>query len=90
MQVLQLPGQEWGQLYGTGIKRDANGNAVLNDSGLYVYEPNKAFGSVLPEFTGGFFNSFSYKGVTLSATIDFQKGGKFFSLSEQWELQADC
>ena len=84
VQVLQLPGQEWGQLYGTGIKRDANGNAVLNDSGLYVYEPNKAFGSVLPEFTGGFFNSFSYKGVTLSATIDFQKGGKFFSLSEQW------
>ena len=31
----------------------------VNDSGLYVYEPNKAFGSVLPEFTGGFFNSFS-------------------------------
>ncbi|MBV6880722.1 SusC/RagA family TonB-linked outer membrane protein [Epilithonimonas ginsengisoli] len=84
VQVLQLPGQEWGQLYGTGIKRDASGNAVINEDGLFAYEPNKAFGSVLPEFTGGFFNSFSYKGVTLSASIDFQKGGKFFSLSEQW------
>lgn len=84
VQILQIAGQEWGQLFGTGIKRDANGNAVLNANGTYVYEPNKAFGSVLPEFTGGFYNSFSYKGVTLSATIDFQKGGKFFSLSEQW------
>lgn len=82
--ILQKVGLEWGQLYGTGIKRDANGNAVINTDGLYEFEPNKAFGSILPEFTGGFYNTFSYKGVSLSFTIDFQKGGKFFSLSEQW------
>lgn len=82
--ILQKEGLEWGQLYGTGIKRDQNGNAVINADGLYEYEPNKAFGSILPEFTGGFYNTFSYKGVSLSFTIDFQKGGKFFSLSEQF------
>ncbi|QIY92341.1 SusC/RagA family TonB-linked outer membrane protein [Chryseobacterium gallinarum] len=82
--ILQKEGLEWGQLYGTGIKRDVNGNPVINSRGLYEYEPNKAFGSILPEFTGGFYNTFSYKGISLGFTIDFQKGGKFFSLSEQW------
>ncbi|UZU00066.1 hypothetical protein ODZ84_11070 [Chryseobacterium fluminis] len=82
--VLQKEGLEWGQLYGTGIKRDQNGNAVINAKGLYEYEPNMAFGSILPEFTGGFYNTLSYKSISLSFTIDFQKGGKFFSLSEQW------
>ena len=82
--ILQKEGLEWGQLYGTGIKRDVNGNPVINSRGLYEYEPNKSFGSILPEFTGGFYNTFSYKGISLGFTIDFQKGGKFFSLSEQW------
>lgn len=82
--VIQKEGMEWGQLVGNGYKLDASGNKVLNADGLYVVEQNKYFGSVLPKFTGGFYNTISYKGVTLSAAIDFQKGGKFFSLSEQW------
>ena len=53
-------------------------------TGIVALEQNKHFGSVLPKFTGGFYNTLSYKGITLSAAIDFQKGGKFFSLSEQW------
>jgi TonB-linked SusC/RagA family outer membrane protein len=79
----QLDG-EWGQLRGAGFATDANGNKILDDNGLFVVEQNKYFGSVLPEFTGGFLNSFTYKNLTLTALIDFQKGGKFFSLSEMW------
>jgi len=75
---------DWGQLQGSGFKTDANGNKVINDNGLYVVEQNKQFGSILPDFTGGFLNSFSYKDFTLTAMIDFQKGGKFFSLTEMW------
>jgi hypothetical protein len=82
--VIQKEGMEWGQLVGNGFKLDANGNKILNANGTYAVEQNKYFGSVLPKFTGGFYNTLSYKGITLSAAIDFQKGGKFFSLSEQW------
>lgn len=82
--IIQLEGKEWGQLVGTGYMTDANGNRILNSDGTYAFETGKNFGSVLPEFTGGFYNSLSYKGFTLSAAIDFQKGGKFFSLSEMW------
>ena len=82
--IVQVEGQEWGQLVGNGYLLDASGNKVLKEDGTYAMEIGKNFGSVLPEFTGGFFNSFSYKRFTLSAAIDFQKGGKFFSLSEMW------
>ena len=83
--VNNVKGEEWGQLQGTGFKRDDNGNTILDPStGLYVTESNQNFGSVLPEFNGGFINSFTYKGFNLTANISYQKGGKFFSLSEMW------
>ena len=77
-------GSEWGQLRGTGYKRDANGNIIIQPNGKYATEQDMFLGSVLPDFTGGFVNTLSYKGLTLTAAIDFQKGGKFFSLTEMW------
>ncbi len=80
-----IEGQQWGQLYGHGIKRDAGGNALLNTDGTYVYDNNTQFGSVLPDFTGGVQNSFTILGnFTINANIDFQKGGKFYSTSTKW------
>ncbi len=81
--VVHKEGETWGQLRGNGIKR-LNGQPVLNTDGTYMMEQNLYFGSVLPEFTGGWFNSFEYKGFNLSAVVDFQKGGKYFSLSDFW------
>ncbi len=76
---------EWGQLYGAAIKRDDAGNAILNDDGTYQAEQSQFLGGVLPDFTGGIFNSFTImKSISLTAAIDFQKGGKFFSLTEFW------
>ena len=79
--VVHNEGQEWGQLRGYGIKR-INGQPVLDASGLYEQEANVNFGGVLPNYTGGIFNQFKYKNFSLSVTIDFQQGGKFFSLSD--------
>ena len=82
-QVYQIKGYNWGQLRGVGIKR-INGMPVLNADGTYQTQTNTQFGSVLPNYTGGVFNSFNYKGVTLSFSMDFQQGGKYFSLSDFW------
>jgi len=80
-----IEGQQWGMLYGHGIKRDASGNALINTDGTYAYDNNTAFGSVLPDFTGGVQNSFTVLGsFTINANIDFQKGGKFYSTSTKW------
>jgi TonB-linked SusC/RagA family outer membrane protein len=78
-------GEQWGQLIGHGIKRDGAGNAILNTNGTYVYDDNVRFGSVVPDFTGGFQNSITILGcLTVNVNIDFQKGGKFYSTSTKW------
>ncbi len=84
--ITQREGQEWGQLRGAAISRADNGEPILNDNGLYVVEQNQYLGSVLPDWTGGMVNTLSYKNLSLTAAIDFQKGGQFFSLSENWGM----
>ncbi|MEY5068901.1 MAG: hypothetical protein RLZ47_763 [Bacteroidota bacterium] len=82
--MVHTKGKRWGQLFGNGIKR-INGVPVLDDHGLYVNDPNVYFGSVLPDFTGGVQNTFTFlKDFTLNVNIDFQYGGKFVSLSNMW------
>ena len=73
----------WGQLRGNGIQYQ-NGQPVLNEDGTYAFLPNQYFGSVLPDFSGGFVNTLRYKGFALGLSLDFQKGGKYFSLSNFW------
>jgi TonB-linked SusC/RagA family outer membrane protein len=83
--VYQVKGKSWGQLIGTAIKRNAEGIAEVDPgTGLYVGEANHDFGSVVPKFTGGIVNTLTYKNFILNFNIDYQVGGKFFSLSEMW------
>ncbi|TDH21310.1 SusC/RagA family TonB-linked outer membrane protein [Segetibacter sp. 3557_3] len=79
--VVHVEGEAWGQLRGFGIQK-INGLPVLGTDGLFREQANVNFGTVLPNYTGGFFNQFAYKNFRLTATIDFQQGGKFFSLSD--------
>jgi hypothetical protein len=82
--MVHTEGKRWGQLYGNGIKR-INGQPVLDASGFYVNDPKVNFGSVLPDYTGGLQNSFTFlNDFTLNINIDFQVGGKFASLSNMW------
>ena len=77
---------KWGQLRGRDIATDANGNDIINAaSGTYTYETGQYMGSILPDFVGGMLNNFTFFNlITLNVAVDFQKGGKFFSLSEMW------
>ncbi len=82
--VVNVVGEQWGQLRGGGFKTDANGNRILDANGFYTAAPDTYFGSVLPDFTGGMFNALTWKDISLSFNLDFQKGGKYFSLSQSW------
>jgi len=81
--MIHRVGERWGQIYGNGMKR-INGQPVLDGDGFYVNDPTTFFGSALPEHTGGAQLSVEFKRIILSANADFQVGGKFFSLSDQW------
>lgn len=82
--LVQIAGQEWGQMYGNG-KKLINGKPQLTSSGNYVNDPQVNFGTVLPRYTGGIQNSFTiFKDFLVNVNIDYQAGGKFFSLSDMW------
>jgi TonB-linked SusC/RagA family outer membrane protein len=78
-------GKEWGQLHGTGIKRNDAGQPVLDADGLFLPESDVNYGSVLPRYTGGVQNTFTFfKNFFANVNIDYSVGGKFFSLSNYW------
>ncbi|RYF60498.1 MAG: SusC/RagA family TonB-linked outer membrane protein, partial [Cytophagaceae bacterium] len=79
-ELRQVVGQELGQLYTYGYKRDAQGQLINGGDGLPVRTDSPiSFGSALPRYVGGVTNSFNYKGISLSFLIDFKLGGKMIS-----------
>ena len=83
--AFQEVGSDWGQLIGGGIARNTDGQMVVNPTtGSFVADATKHWGSVVPRTNGGIVNTLSYKNFTLGFNIDYQVGGQFFSLSEQW------
>jgi hypothetical protein len=82
--MITYVGRSYGRLIGQGYQRDsATGKILLGSNNLPLFtSANRDFGSVLPDFTGGFFNTFHIWKFDLSAMIDFQSGGNFFSRSQ--------
>lgn len=73
-------GGEWGTYYGRKWRVDEKtGKTLINASGQPEYDINQKIGQVLPEWTGGMFNSLRYKAFDLTFSIDFQSGGLFYS-----------
>lgn len=79
-------GEAFGSLIGKAYQRDsATGMILLDNNNMPMYtSATHNFGSVLPDMTGGWQNTFKIGKFDLSAMIDWQKGGQFFSRS--WML----
>jgi hypothetical protein len=88
--VFHFEGKDWGILKGGGILRNKDGLPMITENGFsgglgwFATDAEKEYGSIVPKITGGLQNFLNYKNFTLGMTIDYQFGGKFFSLSEQW------
>ena len=79
-EVRVVVGQEMGQIAGYGYSRDAKGQMIFQSNGLPLRTPDFVlFGSGLPKWTGGFLNTFNYKGINLSVLIDYKLGNKMLS-----------
>lgn len=85
-QLVATVGEKYGQIRGTDFIYDDQGNKVVGADGLYLASDVKNLGSILPDYNLGIRNSISYKGFSLSALLDIQKGGKFFSVSNQFGM----
>ncbi|MFO7847252.1 MAG: SusC/RagA family TonB-linked outer membrane protein [Balneolaceae bacterium] len=81
-------GEEWGRAvvgsgYG-GYAEDENGNRIVNSDGTYALEPGKDLGNILPDWNGGFNLNVNYKNFSLGTFFEFQKGGKFYSVTRMF------
>lgn len=82
-------GEEWGLLRGRGYtyleghEGDPN-YRIIDEEGNYQVTTNKDLGSILPAFTGGWLNTISIKGFDIGINLDFQKGGKFHSVTRMF------
>lgn len=77
-------GKKWGSVYGRKVK-EINGQKVINSTGTgSVTEDTQFLGNYLPDFTGGFSNTFKYKNFDLGLDMDFQVGGKYFSITSMF------
>lgn len=88
VEIGAMKDQPYGVIMGTDYVYDDNGNKMIDpDSGLYLAtDGNVNLGSVYPDFTGGWTNSFRFGNFDASIHIDFSKGGKYFSTSYLWGI----
>lgn len=88
VEIGAMKGEPYGVIMGTDYVYDDNGNKMIDpDSGLYLATGgNENLGSVYPDFTGGWTNSFKIGNFDASIQFDFSKGGKYFSTSYLWGM----
>ncbi|MGL5272131.1 MAG: SusC/RagA family TonB-linked outer membrane protein, partial [Phocaeicola sp.] len=83
-----MKGDSYGVIMGTNYVFDDNGNRMIDPStGLYLAtDSNESLGSIYPNFTGGWSNTFKIGNFDTSILIDFSQGGHYFSTSYMWGM----
>ncbi len=89
VQIVHRAGAPFGVLVGRKAIRDADGDLLIDGLpgqtfGKYLDNPNpQIIGDPNPDFTVGFTNTFTYKGLQLSVLIDWVQGGDLYSKSNR-------
>lgn len=75
------PGQEFGLLLGSVDARDQDGNLLIDPSNgqLIPATERRVIGNPNPDYIMGFTNTLKFKGFTLTAVLDYKKGGDLYS-----------
>ena len=76
-----IPGEPFNVIKGIGFERDEQtGLPVILSNGLQKQDPDlKILGDPNPRWTGSFINTFSFKGFTLMAMLEYRHKGAIFS-----------
>ena len=76
---------EFGAIYAFDHEYSPSGKRIVDGAGYYAKSDSMTkVGNSQPDLTGGFRNSVSYKGFTLSANMDFNIGGDLISMTNYW------
>ena len=84
-------GQPYGSIVGRDFRRDsASGRLILSGTtgAPLPALATSVLGNIQPKWTGGFINTFRYKGFDLSGQLDARIGGQLYSATNSWGLYA--
>ena len=78
--------QPYGSIVGRDFRRDSLGRMILSaSSGTPLAALSTSIlGNIQPDWTGGFINTFRYKGFDISGQIDARMGGQLYSATTSW------
>ena len=75
-----VKGKPYGVFEVTTTLKTEDGKTVVSGTGRPVNDPTpKYLGTIQPDWTGGLTSTISYKGISLSATLDTRQGSKIVS-----------
>ncbi|MFC4162149.1 SusC/RagA family TonB-linked outer membrane protein [Epilithonimonas zeae] len=81
--VAAVVGQNLYSFVGSTYQKDPNGNIIVGANGVPIINSAlSVLGNVNPDYTMGLTTSFKYKGLSLSAVMDYRKGGQFVSFTK--------
>ncbi len=73
-------GEPYGVFEATTTLRTADGKIVVGNDGIPLDDPNPVYiGTLQPDWTGGLSSTLSFRGLSLSATLDTRQGGNIVS-----------
>lgn len=86
--VVAKPGEPYGAIMGYNYQRDPSGNIILDAVSRRPIQSatREVIGNGTFDWTGGVVNTFSYKGLTLTASIDIKQGGQLFSMTNMYSI----
>lgn len=69
-------GEAYGALFGSGFQKDDAGNMIIGADGWPLQDAQtQVYGDPNPDWIAGIRNTFSYKGLSISALLDIRQGG---------------
>ncbi|UFH56754.1 SusC/RagA family TonB-linked outer membrane protein [Spirosoma sp. KNUC1025] len=75
-----IVGQPLGVLYGTKWQRNDAGQLIIGSNGIPLLQGQQQnIGNPYPNWLGNIRNTFTYKGITLTALIDIRHGGAIWN-----------
>ena len=72
-------GKPLGAIYGAKFARDEEGNLLTFEGLPFTTGEFEYLGTVQPDWTGGWNNEFSYRGIQLGVLFDMRQGGNIMS-----------
>jgi TonB-linked SusC/RagA family outer membrane protein len=89
IRLVAREGEPYGVLVGRRVKRAPDGQIIVNpttgspilDVDANGNNTNFVLGSITPDWVGGLRNTFTWKGISLSALIDMRQGSDLFSMT---------